>query len=298
MPQNENSLRWTVSNRIPDSPTIKIVFHGLLAFCHNGDLRCEIGAHNRAEDHSPTLEIIENGKQTDFLDAAEFRRLGAQIIELTAEAPDPPGVSFFMQGGMLDRCKPKDNPNDFRWMLDMEGRDFYDRPPGQPLDKKLGFFSPKLIVHHGVFYTLDTTKNKFKRSLRGDRMLGHLSFFMAANIKLKSGRAFLRGGGLNREFEAAKKYQINFKNVCLHKNKECKFKPGSLNKEERNDFFEYYKTFAIPPGREEFELTLHGTPINARHSFKKLGLMADVGPTSTDPAPCGGLGFGQTTGLP
>jgi hypothetical protein len=290
--------RWNPTNQIPEDETIDLIFHGLLAFCYNSDEHCEIGAHNDAEDHSPSLEIFEDGTRKRSFSGGELRGLGANIITLTAEDPDPPGVFFFMKDGELDRQHPEDNPYDFRWLLDLEGPDFYDRPPGMPLEQNLGFYRPKLVVHHGVFYTADTTRTQFKRSLRGDRILGHVSYYVAAKIKLRSGTALLKGGELEYTFHAGKKYQVTFANVCSHNGKACKFEPNSLDKEERNDFFEYYKTFQLPPAREEFELKIHGPAIEHDHSTRRLGFMGEVDPRSTDPAPCGGVGFGQSPGFP
>jgi hypothetical protein len=263
-----------------DFPDFLLLFHGLLCFARNNNYGpdkehvCEVGVHTKTSDHEFNLLVFEL-QQTDGGDEWEFRPLYHFAPERPRDVPDReiivdvsdptvPGVSFFQGSG--------DDTRDWRRVPDLEGPDFYNRP----LNKRPRAMRLRLIVKHGLFYSL-TTEHQFDRIIEEDQQyrhpLGEIAYFAAAEV------AHNEGGHLSIEFgrggEGApqrlmlratdkRKYWVFFFNSCPddpttsanERRRDCPRDPTNPIKERRNDFHLYLKTFRLPAQAREFGVIL------------------------------------------
>jgi hypothetical protein len=174
-------------------------------------------------------------------------------------------------------------------LLDLEGPDFYNEVITR---KYRDYYTPKLQVNHGTFYTLEKTFSTFKRigvnNPQDQRLLGNIAFCMAANIYLNQGQQaklslpgrdpciFDKGGNPS---------WIYFTNNC--------YKDGHLCTD--SDFYNHFHSFDPPSAKDRYALQLeHQSPDN-QHA---CGGIEKVLLKSTDPAPCGGTGYGGSGGTP
>lgn len=134
-----------------ETSTITIVFRGLMVFRSNADTdSMEIGIL-RADNHIPRILTIKNSVlysvdviPTELLDSGKPWKLAA--ID-----PDQPGVrTYTNENSTFDR-KTHGDDKDFRWIMDLEGNEFYGRDlSAEMATKKL---MPIISVPQGEFYT-------------------------------------------------------------------------------------------------------------------------------------------------
>jgi len=128
--------RWPTSPFLPSGAQIKLVFRDLISFWYNTRNECEIGIHGSSPRHHAKMVIFEAQgckelfsyafeKPTAFHDVVlkAFRQNGAEVRS----------VYCYEQNAAFTRDEG-DDPNDFRWLLDIEGPDFY----GDYTDKRSG----------------------------------------------------------------------------------------------------------------------------------------------------------------
>jgi hypothetical protein len=259
-------------------PQVILAFHGLMTFRYKnpspqGPGFCEVAMHADAAKHDFSVKIFDlsNGSGSDPFNTFNFGPAGSASVEkfrLDAVNADPPDVKFYQPvnlqfGTEKEGTVVVPDPLDFRHVIDFEDEKFY----GRDLQKNENLFRPKLILKTGVVVTLVRSSKKFKRQAPFDeRLLGRIAQMAAAGIYLKpGGLVALRFGQqeVRLELKPTGKtlYLILFDNSCS--TKVCKFNPNSPIKEERNDFFEYYKMFSVPEDAEEFELLLEDANVNA-----------------------------------
>jgi hypothetical protein len=207
------------------------------------------------------------------------------MFQVGGSASQP--VRFYMPGDSFDRLDDPD-PNDFRWLLDLEGPDFYDKA----MNKKSGFYSTKLLIKNGTFYTLDLTCSTFKRidqETGKEEKLGRMAFYMAANVRLTED-ATLRlktvSGIKQITFDHTEEYAILVSNNCSDNGVAC----------TSNDFFHHFASLKPSETDTPFAVDVDQAVHECHHAHD--GLFIDFIPTSTDPAPCGSAGYGHSGGTP
>jgi hypothetical protein len=212
-----------------------------------------------------------------------------------------PGVNFLKLGPDTFNRQTGD-PNDYRWMLDLEGSDFYlDKPSKDPAFR----FKAKLLVNQGTIYTYETTKSTFDRvsvwaGLGGTnaRHLYNVAREMAAAIRLtETEAAFLEiNGNTVRRLPgtAGKEYEVLFGNTCQEPfGNICEWTPGSIVESWRNDFRFHRDIFSLPLDRARYGLML-----NRPGPFEPPRQNIVWNAFGTDRAPCMGVGYSQTDGFP
>jgi hypothetical protein len=293
------------ASQIPPNPQVIVGFHGLMAFTFNHGGFCEVGIHNQSDDHELVIiifELSDNGMVPLYQHKVGHpSNLPVDFIRLDVKNPSVRGASFFMTNGA-----PHDDDQDFRLVPDLEGPDFYNRP----LVKKPQTLRPRILIKHGVLFTGWTTASSFKRSAPfDDKDLGQIARLVAANIYFEAdGNAALRIGNeefIFNPFNDGRQYFVFISNSCHPE--VCKYNPDSPIKEQRNDFYLYYKCFEIPAGQEEFELirtrqalrskTKRASPRANVFGFLEAALSSLGFNLSTDEAPCGGITFSQGNGI-
>jgi len=282
---------------------VTVVFRGLLTFCFNGGTSCEVGVLNE----------FFTGQEHDFL----FRKWikspqcprepkifnkPVNTFELRVNKPLPgfDGVFFFGQNPFV-RTGASNHRNDFRWMIDFES-DLYSAP----VPKKTGKITPRLGINKGVFYTHQKTLSKFNgvpSSGSGQIKLGggSVAEVMAANIYLAAGgfvEIIIDGVPVDTlSPTTGTSFQVDVFNLCdPSPHPACDFLPAHpTDKRKRNDFYMYYNAVDLSGGLEEYQLMAVLPPAQATPI---TGICTRPGEHSTDPAPCGPAGFGQTFPFP
>ncbi len=134
---------------VPQNPTIKITFNGLLVSAFNqANQLYEIGVL-KAKDHVLRINHItknaagEEHKHPEIADEIQSGDIRIEIPERNSRE----GVSrFYGPEGSSD-------PDDFRWIVDIEELHKERRPTGLPL--KDGFPQQSIFVRQGLFYTAE-----------------------------------------------------------------------------------------------------------------------------------------------
>ena len=278
---------WPTTDTLPEDARLRIVFHGLLSFCYNGPRdHAEIGVFNRSPNHSLRIIVYEghcpDGTVIAAYTADQLTANGNFTLEVTGT---PNNVSSFQSS------RPRD-PSDFRWLLDMEGPDIFD----ENVPKKGGHYKPTLIVKRGVFYTHDTTASTFKlREVASGniRRVGSMAYLVGAYIRCNAGeQATLT---LPRAHPSDPPYvhnfrpedgmrEVHFVNSCLEGGFAC----------SDSDYHHHFDS--LHPSHSGRFVLEPDRPINFEHTCENGGLLHDVEPRSTDPAPCASTGYGRSNG--
>lgn len=302
--------RWPVRQDIPRSPSIVIIFHGLMCFCHNGAGFCQVGIHNKAPHHKFKMNVYEVAGSFDL---PHDPRLGTTTLIESYDKGDTGGSDkHFVRLEVLDSGvtgvdyyqiePPKSDPHDFRHIMDLEGVGFHH---GQMLTKKPANMGPRIHINQGVFYTMCRTRRQFKTVYGMEvNRIGSVAQLIAGNIYLTGGGylSIQMKGKEVKKLQADKKYLITVNNGCPQDDTDCVFSPDHPDKTRRNDFHHYYNTFERPGGKEYELFRDTDSPLNTTcsneflDSINKL-LERDGGKRATDDAPCGAAGFGVSSGL-
>ena len=308
---------FQVRTNIPPDPTVRIIFHGLLSFFFDGNRRCQVGVPNITQglpqQHAHPHEFEVNvwtilGGQCPPIPVSF--PIGnpklVQKVDITVTNPQQlDGVYVYEKDpqNAFDRLDPHgdNDPKDWRWVLDVESNLMY--PTG--VTESPDTLNPSVFINNGLFYTYYKTKSTFllhPSDSSGDKRIGNYAEILACNIYLALGSSVtisipplpmpltLPGGpGL--------KYQIDITNNCRKNGQRCRF-TQSGPKENRNDFYLYYQTFARPPRQPEYELRLENEvqdqtalDICQERSDEKKRI------DSSRSSPCGGIVHSQTTAV-
>jgi hypothetical protein len=171
---------------------VRISFDGLIGFClcRRDDYRCEMGMV-QAEDHEPLISVDRvnpNGTLTPKL--TDYPLTRASDISIVVTDPIRLGSTTFPEtfaGHTFDRLRDVGDPEDFRWIMDLQGEDFH----GPHLRLKRGgggdtLLRPRITVPSAIFYTQDKTPTRFRRFRHpedpGQRPIGKLADRVGADI--------------------------------------------------------------------------------------------------------------------
>lgn len=160
---------------------VRLSFDGLIGFCickRDYPYRCEMGMV-QAEDHEPLLRIIRINPNGTTEPYDKVRKLTPDDhVRIEATLPDEPGVRTFPSSSSFasfdfDRLSDRGDPEDFRWVMDLQGSDFHG--PELRLKRNVGaeyLLRPRITVPHAIFYTLDKTQYILRRLRHPDKTPG------------------------------------------------------------------------------------------------------------------------------
>jgi hypothetical protein len=136
---------------------ITITLTGLLLFRFNGEQYCKVGVHRRTADHK--LKIRISGNTPGVVMNLDEPQSNQNDLWIDVAAPRFEGVKKHLAGDKLDRQNPlPEQEQDFRWLIDFEGPDFYD----DDLNVDEVSLTPGIHFAHGLFHTAQLLdKNKF-----------------------------------------------------------------------------------------------------------------------------------------
>ena len=294
---NANEKWPTVTVPPSDEPNLLIVFHGLFAFAYNeGTKTCEVGTHAKAPDHKFRVHVIEfEGLQGRTL--YSFEPDSASDVEspivVKVQNPTIPNVQAFQSAGGDDR--------DWSLVPDLEGSYFHKTK----LKKKKKLLTPRIHIDSGTFYTGVTTSPYEFKSVPDDGStampLGAIAFLPVVDPSPRpGGYVSLNIEGHKTRWDRpsdGKLLWIVFTNVCP--GEVCQWDSKSDEKERRNDFYLFYRTFEKPSGHPEYELVLASRSeakrlVNQTKLASVVDVLGKLVPLSTKDSPCGGIGFGQS----
>jgi hypothetical protein len=272
---------------VPQNPTIAIYFTGLLAFCFDKQRGCcQVGVLSK-DDHELGLRFVKKGRgpedkseQTLTIRQAMIRQASDLWLDVEGEHSTKQSTAEpFIAGGPNE---PPTDPQDFRRVVDLEGKHFYNRP----LKVRRDVLRPVLFVAKGLFYTAALTSDLYRTlpaaadgttwTPAAGRSLGQIAEYVGANIYLTGPNQalVLRAGRngvelLRLEREEGITYEITIDNG------------DTPQAPAGSDFHYYYDAVKLNPGEPKILVEPCGLP--AFGGDKAPCLPVDLG---------GGFGFG------
>ena len=235
---------------------VRLVFDGLIAFCFNKrELnRCELGMV-QVDDHTRKITIFRinpNSSEVVIFGPQEL----ANNNEIIIEAAEPVERGAFpyprtAEGYQFDRVADKGDPEDFRWIIDLQGEEFHG--PELKLkraDDEENLLRPRIYVPHGIFYTYQKTCDKYIRLPRkgqtAERPLGKLADKIGADLVCTPGsNVIVKIADITTQTLsptiAGFRYRIEITNLCASD-------PSGLPVIRKSDFPNYYKVAADNDG--------------------------------------------------
>lgn len=251
---------------------VRVTFDGLIAFCYDRRGDCEMGMV-QASDHQPRLDLTRINPDGSPTLMRRYDLTVHQNILIDAQDPVEIGTQTFprdIYGTEFDRLGTNADPEDFRWIMDLQGRDFHGpalklrTAAGDPSTARL---RPRISVTHGVFHTMEKTPDTFVRNPRtGDQTrpinIGKIADKVGCDIVCvpEGGEVKLQVGGdthtLFRFLEGhpgqAFRYRIDISNLCRSDGPGDRCPPNP----EESDFPLYYKV-AVDEDGIEFDVRNH-----------------------------------------
>lgn len=228
--------------------TVRISLLGLTAFCFNGKNQCEMGLLIHRE-HRPSLSIQEIGPDNSPINVRHSIDLDH---DLRIEATNA-GVAKYLQPG-FDRSQDAGDPEDFRWVMDLEGEEFHNQ-----LLTQIGSLGPKLHINDGTVYTrlksgVAYARKRADTNAEDPSYLGKVANVVGVDIVCDDdGGVLVTNERTNNQLWLRKivdgrhrRYQITISNT----RPEVAFHPGHMN---GSDFLLYYQIFRDSAG-EQFDL--------------------------------------------
>jgi hypothetical protein len=237
---------------------------GLALACINGQKRnrCEVGIL-RCDRHKPILDIqrIElHPKSRKPLHSSlvpHSLNLDEDIV-IDVEHGDGAEIAHCKRGVYtytrrdFDRLDDSGDAEDFRWIADLEGPEFYDR---RLKIKRRSELKPVIFISDGILYTSQKTEEVFARVLANDDgpavPLGKLGYGLSADITYPEGsRVVLRNGSdtgspanktcsTTLPVDGCSRYVITIENYC-----------EMADQSEGTDFRLFYDVLKVPRKRQ------------------------------------------------
>jgi hypothetical protein len=251
--------------RLPQNPTVRFSFRGLLAFCFNSRLKhCQIGVLS-TDDHELRCRLIKKrpdpGGEEELSLTISHGLLG-QTSELWLDVEG--GVTSgrrpaepFIAGRWDD---PPTDPRDFRWVTNLEGPFFYDRP----LKVRSGVLRPVLVIRTGLFYSAQLTSNSYlalpdvpkraRGATKAPSNLGQIAECIGADLCLHPNQALVLRAGrdgpelLRLEREESVTYEVAVENL------------DTTQATVGRDFGHYYGAFELNQGEPRIFPVPYGLP--------------------------------------
>ena len=266
----------------PEKFNVKLIFAGICIFGSNLN-EAHVAFHRRHRNtHKMKIIVSKKGPRcTDIVTIGDGTRpvnFNKMELGIDGKASD---AKFFL-GSEFDRKSNKGDELDFRWLLDLEGPEFYNKELKPKNNRK---FRAKLIVRHGTFYTYQRTNTTFK-AVGGPApgYLGHIAKVMAANIELQDGESVY--------------LKINGRNVL----------PDPLTNRDQHEI--YFLNERVTGSGNDFKMAFDELDHSTSLAFSLDSVVTgDDTPTTglchnlpsvkrvTDEAPCMGASFGSGNGL-
>jgi hypothetical protein len=270
---------------------VRIAFDGLIIFCFNRTKTlCEVGMIRNGGHHRDLkiTEILPSGHRRP-IKLKDYDIDPSKDLEISAVNPLPPHtpplpsdtpLSGYQDTEDFDRVNDKGDPEDFRWIVDLEGAEFHRKR----LNPKRDGFKSKLTLTHGIFYTVRKTRRHYGRLTLGGpddlRFLGKLAHNVGVDIQIRDddGKVIIKNRGAASGLELPRPlpegerdvlgctYEIIVENACEPNPRTSDF-PLFYGAVSDPGGVQYDLRIAVPPGHS----LGGGPPFPNKSSFRKDG---------------------------
>lgn len=290
---------YAVRRRFPnETPTVVILLKGLLTFCFGGNLSCEVGLNNQSpvgQEHKLKIELWRKTPACPPVPEVITDVSPRIDIDIDVQSPEVlDGVYVYEPTPLTPFVRlPASDERDFRWVLDLEGPDLYN----VHLPKVRAHVRPSININNGLFYTRQKTQSQFVLfSSAGSTLIGSVASLVAVNIYLAPGGqvdlTIDRGTSVPlRPAAPDHTFQVDISYDCVAHH--CGYLPGNPTKETRNDFYLNHRAFTLPGSLDEKQLIC--TFEQQGNPDLSLCRRATTFTDTSDPAPCMGTTFGQSS---
>lgn len=276
----------------------RISFTGLFVFCLNEQRQCEVGIFKH-EEHTPQLSIQEIGLENIPRKIEHNFNLDNDLM-IKAIYSVKPGVAKNLQPD-FDRQSDTGDPEDFRWLTDLEGEEFHQRKLSIEPQPENPALRSILYINDGDLYTCLKSYDVYARvpvqNAPPEIFLGKTAHVVAADITCEdnpdsgillkdkvTGYELFLPWYRNQASDQFSRYEIAFNNT--------RAQPMSIG--QISDFVLYYQLVKDPDDvmfdlrKTVEEGDRRSTGQRIRGSFRLL---------DGRPIICDGIYLGQTTSL-
>ena len=267
-------------------PSLTIVFRGLMTFRRDGEEQTLAVGILPAPAHEFTIQVLEKSPQGISTYSIPMSQLMASkndtlLVEFAAKRN---GVSYY-QNGFFDRTKDTGDIRDFRWLIDLEGKEFY----GHKLAIDQRQMGVAVKFSNGEFYTKTTTLPLQRRmGSKTFEYFGRVAHEIATDVFLEDGDFVLTSQASGAEVLRLKQkpditYELVFENAPS---------PMQHTAMRANHFQFYYRLFPMPKSQwYEFRVVPRELA-QAGSRVTNLNHAASAHAPTTDEIPCMPTGTG------
>ena len=273
-------------------PSLTIIFRGLMAFRQDREEQTLAVGILPAPEHEFTVQVLEKSPQGISTYSIPMNQLmGSKTDTLLVEVPAQRNGVTYYENGPFDRKKGVGDIRDFRWLIDLEGKEFY----GHRLATNQQHMAVEVKFSSGEFYTKTTTR-PLQRKL-GDNTFeyfGRVAQEIATDVFLEAGDFVLTSQATGKEILRLQEkpdttYELLFENAP----------PPTHHVPMGANHFQYYYGFFPMPKSQWYELRVvpsafAQTDLRSRN----LNLVEFAHAPSSNDSPCGGAGYGGGGKLP
>ena len=273
-------------------PSLTVIFRGLMAFRRDYEEQTFAVGILPAPEHEFTMQVLEKSAQGISTYSIPMNQLmGSKgdtwLVEVPAKRN---GVSYY-QNGVFDRKQGLGDIRDFRWLIDLEGKEFY----GHRLAIDRQQMGVEVKFSNGEFYTKTTTL-PLQRKMGGKTFeyFGRAAQEIATDVFLEDGDFVLTSQGSGAEIFRLKQkpdttYELVFENAPP---------PMQHFAMRANHFQYYYRLFPMPKSQwYEFRVVSPALAQSGSQERERNRMEFAHAPGS-DEAPCMGSGYGGGGELP
>lgn len=177
---------------------VTIVFRGLQVFHPDPARQYFEAGILRAPAHKFRIEVLEKssaGVSSFTVPSESLRDAENDVWSFEFQGSAKRGISFY-QNGPFDRKAGIGDEKDFRWAVDVEGKEFYN----QELTTKQNQLGPVLRLTSGEFYTKTRTRPLLRNKGNGTfEYFGSAADEIAADLFVDAGDVVLRSANSGKE---------------------------------------------------------------------------------------------------
>jgi len=240
-----------------------------------------------APEHQFRIEVLEKssaGVSSVTVPSESLRAAENDVWSFEFQPSGNRGVNFY-QNGAFDRKAGIGDERDFRWAVDLEGREFYN----QQLTTKQNELGPVLRVTSGEFYTKTRTPPLLRN--RGNstfKYFGSAADEIAADLFVDAGDVDLRSANSGKKILKLKNKPDTTYEIIVENQPMTEINASNMG------HFKYYYRLITKPRAEWYDFKVAADNIfSTNHDFNHANIMASyVSPGSTR-APCMSVGVGK-----
>jgi hypothetical protein len=267
-------------------PSLTIIFRGLMALRQDHEEHTLAVGILRAPEHEFTMQVLEKSPQGISTYSIPMNQLmGSKSDTLVVEAPaQRAGVTYY-QNGVFDRTKGLGDIRDFRWLIDLEGKEFY----GRKLAIDQHHMGVEVKFSNGEFYTKSTTRPlQRKVGAKAFEYFGRVAQEIATDVFLEDGDFVLTSQVSGTEILRLKQKPDTTYELVFDNNP-----PPMQHPAMGPNHFQYYYGFFPMPKSQWYEFRVV-SPALAQTGLKgrNLYLVEFADPPRSDEIPCLPVGSG------